>query len=190
MLKNVILDSWSKICVKSSPQWKSNHARFHWWQNLDMFVFSQLYILIYRLALIVACHINVFCTKLTHLGLLPYMYVLQKVLLQPDAILIQYLLHQFWPTVVHVNFVSVFFCCASYPSKAYWLHDAPTGLTLNNCTFCPHCICVFCIYLRINSDFCSIQHNWLVFITKMKSVYCTVWTGSLNKAVCALSLYG
>jgi hypothetical protein len=27
--------------------------------------------------------------------------------------------------------------------------------------------------------------NWLVFITKMKSVYCVVWTGSLNKAVCA-----
>ena len=24
--------------------------------------------------------------------------------------------------------------------------------------------------------------NWLVFITKIKSVYCTVWTGSLNKS--------
>ena len=30
--------------------------------------------------------------------------------------------------------------------------------------------------------------NWLVFITEMKSVYSTVQTGSLNKAVCALSL--
>ena len=30
--------------------------------------------------------------------------------------------------------------------------------------------------------------NWLVFITEMKSVYSTVRTGSLNKAVCALSL--
>jgi len=29
--------------------------------------------------------------------------------------------------------------------KAYWLHDAPTGLTFNNCTLCPHCIYVFCI---------------------------------------------
>jgi hypothetical protein len=28
--------------------------------------------------------------------------------------------------------------------------------------------------------------NWLVFITKMKSVYCAVWTGSLNKAGCAV----
>ena len=32
--------------------------------------------------------------------------------------------------------------------------------------------------------------NWWVFITRMKSVYCAVWTGSLNKAVCALSLNG
>jgi len=30
--------------------------------------------------------------------------------------------------------------------------------------------------------------NWLVFITEMKSVYCAVQTGSLNKAVCASSL--
>ena len=35
---------------------------------------------------------------------------------------------------------------------------------------------------------CSI--NWLVFITEMKSVYCAVRTGSLNKAVCASSLKG
>jgi len=32
--------------------------------------------------------------------------------------------------------------------------------------------------------------NWLVFITEMKSVYCTVRTGSLNRAVCASSLKG
>jgi hypothetical protein len=32
--------------------------------------------------------------------------------------------------------------------------------------------------------------NWLVFITKMKSVYCAVRTGSLNKAVCASSKIG
>ena len=30
--------------------------------------------------------------------------------------------------------------------------------------------------------------NWLVFITEMKSVYCAVRTGSLNKAVCCSSL--
>ena len=30
--------------------------------------------------------------------------------------------------------------------------------------------------------------NWLVYITEMKSVYCAVRTGSLNKAVCASSV--
>ena len=30
--------------------------------------------------------------------------------------------------------------------------------------------------------------NWLVFITEMRSVYCAVPTGSLNKTVCASSL--
>ena len=49
---------------------------------------------------------------------------------------------------------------------------------------------MFCIYLRTNSDFCPIQHKWLVFITEMKSVYCAVRAGSLNKAVCASSLNG
>ena len=33
---------------------------------------------------------------------------------------------------------------------------------------------------------CSI--NWLGFITEMKNVYCSVQTGSLNKAVCASHL--
>ena len=32
--------------------------------------------------------------------------------------------------------------------------------------------------------------NWLVFITEMKSVYCAVRTGSLNKPVCASYLKG
>ena len=32
--------------------------------------------------------------------------------------------------------------------------------------------------------------NWLVFITEMKSVYCAVRTGSLNKAVCSSYLKG
>jgi hypothetical protein len=26
------------------------------------------------------------------------------------------------------------------PFEAYWLLDAPTGLTLKNSTFCPHCV--------------------------------------------------
>ena len=32
--------------------------------------------------------------------------------------------------------------------------------------------------------------NCLVFVTEMKSVYCAVRTGSLNKAVCASHLKG
>jgi hypothetical protein len=74
------------------------------------------------------------------------------------------------------------------PFKAYWSRDAHTGLTFNNCTLCPHCIYVFCIYLRTYSDLCHLQH--LVFITEMKSVYSAVRTGALNKAVCASSLNG
>jgi hypothetical protein len=49
-----------------------------------------------------------------------------------------------------------------------------------------HCVYVFCIYLRTNSDLC----HWLVFITELKSVYSAVRTGYLNKAVCASSLKG
>jgi hypothetical protein len=63
-------------------------------------------------------------------------------------------------------------------------------ITFNNCTLCPHCIYVFCIYLRIKSDLCHLQHKLIVFITGMKSVYSAVRTGSLNKAVCASSLKG
>ena len=135
-----------------------------------------------------------------------------------------------WLTIcgIYTRYINLF--------KAYWLRDAPTGLTFNNCTLCPHCIFVFCIYLRTNSDLCHSQHklagfynrdekclqrgtdwvfkysglrfvckgfiweqtaycatysiNWLVFITEMKSVYCAVRTGSLNKAVCASSVKG
>jgi len=62
------------------------------------------------------------------------------------------------------------------PFKAYWLRDAPTSLTFNNFTICPHCIYVFCMYLRTNSDLCHII-KWLVFITEMKGVYCAVRSG-------------
>ena len=76
------------------------------------------------------------------------------------------------------------------PFKACWLRDATTSLTFNNCTLCPHCIYVFCIYLRTNSDLCHLQHKQECFITEIKSVYSAVRTGSLNKAVCASSLKG
>ena len=49
------------------------------------------------------------------------------------------------------------------PFKAYWLRDAQTSLTFNNCTLCPHCIYVFCIYLRTKSDLCHLQHKLIGF---------------------------
>ena len=47
--------------------------------------------------------------------------------------------------------------------KIYRLRDAPEGLTFNNCTLCPHCIYVFCIYLRTNSNLCHLQHKQIDF---------------------------
>jgi hypothetical protein len=56
----------------------------------------------------------------------------------------------------------------------------------NNCTLCPHCIYVFCVCLRTNSDLRRLHKKKLIgFITQMKSVYSAVRAGSLNEAVCA-----
>ena len=52
------------------------------------------------------------------------------------------------------------------PFKAYRSRDAPTALTFNNCTFCQHCIYVFCIYLRTNSDLCHLQHKLIGFYNR------------------------
>ena len=40
------------------------------------------------------------------------------------------------------------------------------SLTFNNCTFCPHCIYVFCVYLRTNSDLCHLQHKLTGFYNR------------------------
>jgi len=40
------------------------------------------------------------------------------------------------------------------------------SLTFNNCTLCPHCIYVFCIYLRTNSDLCHLQHTLIGFCNR------------------------
>jgi len=52
-------------------------------------------------------------------------------------------------------------------------------LTFNNSTFCPHYLCVLCVSQQ-TATFAPSNIHWLVFITKMKSVYCAVRTGSLN----------
>jgi len=53
-----------------------------------------------------------------------------------------------------------------WPFKVYWLPDAPTSLTFNNYMLCPHCIYVFCIYLRTNSDLCRLQHKLIGFYNR------------------------
>jgi len=50
--------------------------------------------------------------------------------------------------------------------KTYWLCDAPTGLTFNNCTLCPHRIYVFCIYMRTNSELYHLQHKLIGFYNR------------------------
>jgi hypothetical protein len=37
------------------------------------------------------------------------------------------------------------------------------GLTFNNCAFCPHCIYVFCIYLRTNSGLFHLRRKLIGF---------------------------
>ena len=41
-----------------------------------------------------------------------------------------------------------------------------TSLTFNNCTLCPQCIYVFCIYLRTNSELCHLQHKLIGFYNR------------------------
>jgi len=52
------------------------------------------------------------------------------------------------------------------PFKASYLRVATADLTLKNFSFCPHCIYVFCIYLRINSDLCHLQHKLIGFYNR------------------------
>ena len=76
-----------------------------------------------------------------------------------------------------------------YSCKAYWVRDAPTVLAFKNFTFCPRSVFMCFVFVSEQiATFAPYNINWLVFITKMKSVYCAVRTGSLTKAVCALSL--
>ena len=46
-------------------------------------------------------------------------------------------------------------------------------------------LCVLYLSEKKTATCATYSINWLVFITEMKSVYCAVRTGSLNKAVCA-----
>jgi hypothetical protein len=58
------------------------------------------------------------------------------------------------------------------------------GLIFKNFTFC-HTVFVCFVFISEQRAISALYNaNWLAFITDMKSVYCAVRTGSLNKAVC------
>jgi len=45
------------------------------------------------------------------------------------------------------------------PFKAYWLRDAPAGLTFKNCIFCPHRIYVFSTRIYLITTATSAPYN-------------------------------
>jgi len=55
-------------------------------------------------------------------------------------------------------------------------------------TIYPHCIYVFCIYLRTNSELCHLQHKLIGFYNRDEKCLQRGRTESLNKAVCTSSL--
>ena len=67
-----------------------------------------------------------------------------------------------------IIFFLLFFIFFFLPFKAYWLRDALVGLTFNNCTLCPRCVYVFCIYLSTKSELCHLQHKLIGFYNRVE----------------------
>jgi hypothetical protein len=63
----------------------------------------------------------------------------------------------------HCGPVSVFLNLIFCSLPVTW---CTTSLTFNNCRLCPHCIYVFCIYLRTDSDLCHLQHKLIGFYSR------------------------
>ena len=75
-------------------------------------------------------------------------------------------------------------------NKTYWLRDAPS-VEHSTTVRSAHTVFMCFVFIWEQTATCATYSlKWLVFITEMKSVYSAVRTGSLNKAVCALSLNG
>jgi hypothetical protein len=78
---------------------------------------------------------------------------------------------------------------------AFWSRDAPRGLTFNNCTLCPLCIYVFCIYLKTNRYSCHLHHKLIGFYNRDENFYSAVRTGSLKtqfkivELLCSTQIY-
>ena len=64
-----------------------------------------------------------------------------------------------WETAQQIMSVTLTF----YSLLVTWCTNS---LTFNNCTLCPHCIYVFCFYLRTNSDLCHLQHKLIGFYNR------------------------
>ena len=62
--------------------------------------------------------------------------------------------------------VCVCVCVCVLTFKSLLVTWCTNSLTFNNCTLCPHCIYVFCIYLRTNSDLCHLQHKLIGFYNR------------------------
>ena len=59
--------------------------------------------------------------------------------------------------------------------------DAPTSLTFNNSTFCPHSGFMCFVWISEQTAIISLYNiSWLVFITETEGVYSAVRTASLN----------
>ena len=65
------------------------------------------------------------------------------------------------------------FTVANPRSKYNFINlSKPTGYVMHqqfniqHCTFCPHCIYMFCIYLRTNSHLCHLQHKLIGFYNR------------------------
>jgi hypothetical protein len=63
-------------------------------------------------------------------------------------------------------FVSRWHCRCVQFVEQWALTWCTNSLIFNNCTFCPHCIYVFCMYLRINSDLCHLHHKQTGFYNR------------------------
>jgi hypothetical protein len=50
----------------------------------------------------------------------------------------------FYDKLASVIWMAIYKAFVILAVLTFWLRDAPTSLTFNNCTFCPHCIYVFC----------------------------------------------
>jgi hypothetical protein len=95
------------------------------------------------------------------------------------------------------NFNKTGFFCTFAPLKKTVNLLKPTGYVMHQQVWHSTIVCsvhtVFMCFVFIWEQIATCATygiNWLVFITEMKSVYSAVRTGSLNKAVCALSVKG